>query len=172
MPAIQTPGTGRAGHPARAGNGARFSIHFPKRFTGWLYLLRHLPDRVRLAMRGADGSEAERHDERGHHASCDRLPPLVERYNARVGHTANCWPAMPSRRTSRTRSTMSLAAPRLIRIFRHMFATLEQPTFVIGNAWPVIAMRCCRWEFRFGLSGKSRIWCPAAQRSHLMTVAV
>ena len=28
----------------------RFSVHFPKRFTGWLYLLRHLPDRIRLAI--------------------------------------------------------------------------------------------------------------------------
>ena len=28
----------------------RFSVHFPKRFTGWLYLLRHPPDRIRLAI--------------------------------------------------------------------------------------------------------------------------
>ena len=49
MPAIQTPEQAAQAilHGLAAG---RFSIHFPKRFTGWLYLLRHLPDRVRLAI--------------------------------------------------------------------------------------------------------------------------
>ncbi len=49
MPAIQTPE--QAAQAILRGLAAgRFSIHFPKRFTGWLYLLRHLPDRVRLAI--------------------------------------------------------------------------------------------------------------------------
>ncbi|WP_156863141.1 SDR family NAD(P)-dependent oxidoreductase [Casimicrobium huifangae] len=49
MPAIQTPE--QAAQAIMRGLAAgRFSIHFPKRFTGWLYLLRHLPDRVRLAI--------------------------------------------------------------------------------------------------------------------------
>ncbi len=49
MPAIQTPE--QAAQAILRGLAAgRFSIHFPKRFTSWLYLLRHLPDRLRLAI--------------------------------------------------------------------------------------------------------------------------
>lgn len=49
MPAIQTPEQAAAAI-LRGLAAGRFSVHFPKRFTGWLYLLRHLPDRIRLAI--------------------------------------------------------------------------------------------------------------------------
>lgn len=61
MPAIQTPE--QAAQAIMRGLAAgRFSIHFPKRFTGWLYLLRHLPDRVRLAIVRAFTGAARRSD--------------------------------------------------------------------------------------------------------------
>lgn len=49
MPALLTPE--QAAQAMLAGMAAgQFSIHFPKRFTLWLYALRHLPDRLRLAI--------------------------------------------------------------------------------------------------------------------------
>lgn len=49
MPAMLTPEQAAQAMMQGMAKGV-FSIHFPKRFTAWLYLLRHLPDRARLSL--------------------------------------------------------------------------------------------------------------------------
>lgn len=66
MPAIQTPEQAAQAILRGLAEG-HFSIHFPKRFTGWLYLLRHLPDRVRLAIVRAFTGAARRADAQARH---------------------------------------------------------------------------------------------------------
>ena len=48
MPALLTPEQA-AGHIVRGWEAGRFEIHFPRRFTLWLKLLGHLPDRLYFA---------------------------------------------------------------------------------------------------------------------------
>ena len=84
------------------------------------------------------------------------LVPLVAGYNAlRPTICANCCACYAEQAHSRTHSMTWSGLPEIDRIFRHMSATLEQPGFVIGNALAGERDAMLRWEFRFGLSGKS-----------------
>ncbi|MFO1342049.1 MAG: nuclear transport factor 2 family protein [Burkholderiales bacterium] len=84
------------------------------------------------------------------------LPPLVERYNAlRVDTLRELLACYAEQAHFKDPFNDVVGRAEIDRIFRHMFATLEQPTFVIGNALAGNRDAMLRWEFRFGLSGKS-----------------
>jgi len=84
------------------------------------------------------------------------LPPLVERYNAlRVDTLRELLACYAEQAHFKDPFNDVVGRAGNDRIFRHMFATLEQPTFVIGNALAGNRDAMLRWEFRFGLSGKS-----------------
>jgi len=84
------------------------------------------------------------------------LAPLVERYNAlRADNLRELLACYAEQAHFKDPFNDVVGRAEIDRIFRHMFATLEQPTFVIGNALAGNRDAMLRWEFRFGLSGKS-----------------
>ena len=121
-------GTGRAGHPARAG-GRSLQHPLPEALHG-LAVSAASPAGSRPAgdCAGADGCEAGAMKRWPPTPAAIGLAPLVERYNA-CGQTICATAAGLLRRAGALQGPFNDVVGRaeIDRIFRHMFATLEQP---------------------------------------------
>ncbi len=86
------------------------------------------------------------------------LPLLVERYNSLRAETLPELLACYAEQAHfKDPFNDVVGRANIDRIFRHMYATLERPTFAVGNALVGDRDAMLRWEFRFGLNRRSYV---------------